>query len=224
VDVDPYFSGTKRYPDGSQQYDGNGGTYSMSNAAYVLVPLSNSYATSTGNLNMSSSFMSTLNCVKAGGGTAYAEAIDAAYQELQKDGRAGTQKIIVFLSDGAANDAPTFMASTSPYRTNPCGQGVTSAAAAKAAKVLVYSIAYTADGDECDAAIGAKVGSTTVQWYGSSRWGTPETPAMPAETALQKIASPGSQYFYDLPNPTSLTGIFQQIASDITAGQSRIVQ
>ena len=224
VDVDPYFNGTKRYPDGSQQYDGNGGTYSMNNAAYVLVPLSNSYATSTGNLNMSSSFMSTLSCVKAGGGTAYAEAIDAAYQELVKDGRAGTQKIIVFLSDGAANDAPTFMASTSPYRTNPCGQGVTSAGVAKAAKVLLYSIAYTANGDECDAAIGAKIGGTTVQWYGSSRWGTPETPSMPAETALEKIASPGSQYFYDLPNPTSLTGIFQQIASDITAGQSRIVQ
>ena len=45
----------------------------------MLVPLSNTYATSTGNLNASSPFMSTLNCVKAGGGTAYAEAIDAAY-------------------------------------------------------------------------------------------------------------------------------------------------
>jgi hypothetical protein len=224
TDVTSYFNDTKRYPDGSQQYAGSGGTYSSASASYVLVPLSNTYATSTGNLNMSSPFMSTLNCVKDGGGTAYAQAIDAAYQELVKDGRGGTQKIIVFLSDGAANDGPTFLASTSPYRTNPCGQGVTSAGVAKAAKVLVYSIAYTADGDECDAAIGAKVGSTTVQWYGSSRWGTPETPSLPAETALQKIASSGTQYFYDLPNPTSLTGIFQQIASDITAGQSRIVQ
>ena len=224
TDVTSYFNGTKRYPDGSQQYAGSGGTYSLSNAAYVLVPLSNTYATSTGNLNASSPFMSTLNCVKAGGGTAYAEAIDAAYQELVNHGRAGTQKVMVVLSDGAANDGPTFLASTSPYRTNPCGQGVTSAGVAKAAKVLVYSIAYTANGDECDAAIGAKIGSTTVQWYGSSNWGTPESPAMPAETALQKIASPGTQYFYDLPNPTSLTGIFQQIASDITAGQSRIVQ
>jgi len=224
TDVTGNFTDTKRYPDGSQQYAGSGGTYSLNNAAYVLVPLSNTYATSTGNLNASSPFMSTLNCIKAGGGTAYAEAIDAAYQELVAHGRAGTQKVMVFLSDGAANDAPTFMASTSPYRTNPCGQGVTSAGVAKAAKVLVYSIAYTANGDECDAAIGAKIGSTTVQWYGSSNWGPPESPAMPAETALQKIASTGSQYFYDLPNPTSLTGIFQQIASDISAGQARIVQ
>jgi hypothetical protein len=224
TDVTSSFNGSKKYPDGSQQYNGNGGTYSQVNAAYVLVPLSNDYATSVGNLNGSSALMSTINCVQAGGGTAYAEAIDAAYAELQKDGRAGTQKVIVFLSDGAANDAPTFLASTSPYRTNPCGQGVTSAGVAKAAKVLVYSIAYTANGDECDAAIGAKIGATTVQWYGSSNWGTPETPAMPAETALQEIASPGANYFYDLPNPTSLTGIFQQIAADIAGGTARIVQ
>jgi Flp pilus assembly protein TadG len=224
TDVTSSFNGTKKYPDGSQQYNGNGGTYSQVNAAYVLVPLSNDYATSVGNLNASSPLMSTINCVQAGGGTAYAEAIDAAYAELQKDGRPGTQKVIVFLSDGAANDAPTFMASTSPYRTNPCGQGVTSAGIAKAAKVLVYSIAYTANGDECDAAIGAKIGATTVQWYGSSNWGTPETPALAAETALQEIASPGANYFYDLPNPTSLTGIFQQIAADIAGGTARIVQ
>lgn len=224
TDVTSSFNGTKKYPDGSQQYNGNGGTYSGANPAYVLVPLSNTYATSVGNLNAGSTLMSTINCVQAGGGTAYAEAIDAAYGELQKDGRPGTQKVIVFLSDGAANDAPTTLPSTSPYRTNPCGQGVTSAGVAKAAKVLVYSIAYTADGDECDAAIGAKIGGTTVQWYGSSNWGTPETPALAAETALQKIASPGANYFYDLPNPTSLTGIFQQIAADIAGGTARIVQ
>jgi hypothetical protein len=224
TDVTSSFNGTKKYPDGSQQYNGNGGTYSQVNAAYVLVPLANDYATSVGNLNNASPLMSTINCVQAGGGTAYAEAIDAAYAELQKDGRPGTQKVIVFLSDGAANDAPTFMASTSPYRTNPCGQGVTSAGIAKAAKVLVYSIAYTANGDECDAAIGAKIGATTVQWYGSSNWGTPETPALAAETALQEIASPGANSFSDLPNPTSLTGIFQQIAADIAGGTARIVQ
>jgi Flp pilus assembly protein TadG len=224
TDVTSSFNGTKKYPDGSQQYNGNGGTYSQVNAAYVLVPLSNDYATSVGNLNASSPLMSTINCVQAGGGTAYAEAIDAAYAELQKDGRPGTQKVIVFLSDGAANDAPTFMASTSPYRTNPCGQGVTSAGIAKAAKVLVYSIAYTANGDQCDAAIGAKIGATTIQWYGSTQWGTLESPALAAQTALQDIASPGANYFYDLPNPTSLTGIFQQIAADIAGGTARIVQ
>jgi hypothetical protein len=81
--------------------------------------------------------------------TAYAEAVDAAYAELQKDGRPGAQKAIVILSDGAANVGPTGLPSTSPYLTEPCGQGVTSAGIAKADKVDVCSIAYTAQGDSC---------------------------------------------------------------------------
>ncbi len=159
------------------QYDGSGGTYSLPNAAYTLVPLSNTYASSVGNLNNGSPLISTINCVQAGGGTAYAEAIDAAYAELQKDGRPKTQKVIVFLSDGAANDAPISLPATSPYRTNPCGQGVTSAGIAKAAKVLVYSIAYTANGDNCYAAVGANVGGKIVTTYD----GTLESPAIAAQ-------------------------------------------
>ena len=38
------------------------------------------------------------------------------------------------------------------------------------------------------------------------------------------MASPGSQYYYNVPNPSSLTAIFQRIAADIAAGSSRIVQ
>ncbi len=217
TDVTSYFN---TY-DKNGNYDGSGGTYSLANPAYVLVPLSNTYATSIGNLNSSSPLMSTLNCLKPGGGTAYAEAIDAAYQELVKDGRPGTQKVMVVMSDGAANDAPNTLPNTSPYRTNPCGQGVTSAGIAKAAKVLVYSIAYTANGDNCYAAVGAKIGAKTVTTYD----GTLESPSLAAETALQNIAStPSSEFFYDLPNPTSLTGIFQQIAADIAGGTARIVQ
>ena len=65
--VDSYFSGNA------------GGTYSLSGAAYTVVPLSNSYATTTGNLVGSSPLISSVNCVHAGGNTAYAEALDAAY-------------------------------------------------------------------------------------------------------------------------------------------------
>jgi hypothetical protein len=217
TDVSPYFATYDKYGN----YDGSGGTYSLANPAYVLVPLSNTYASSIGNLNQSSPLMSTLNCLQPGGGTAYAEAIDAAYQELVKDGRPGTQKVMVVMSDGAANDAPNTLAATSPYRTNPCGQGVTSAGTAKAAGVLIYSIAYTANGDQCYAAVGAKINGKTVTTYD----GTLESPSLPAETALQEIAStPSSEFFYDLPNPTSLTGIFQQIAADIAGGTARIVQ
>jgi hypothetical protein len=196
------------------------GTYSLTNPTYDVVPLSNAYASSVGNLNSGSPLISTVNCVQAGGNTAYAEAIDAANTELQTDGRANAQKVIVILSDGAANTGPSGLPSTSPYRTNPCGQGVTSAGAAKAAGVLLYSIAYTANGDDCYASVGADVNGTVVTTF----QGTLESPSIGAQQALQEIASPGSGNFYDLPNPSSLVGIFQQIAADIAGGTSRIVQ
>jgi von Willebrand factor type A domain len=201
------------------------GTYSYANAAYVVVPLSNAYATTMGNLNNASPLISTINCVKAGGGTAYADAIDAAYQEIVKDGRQGTQKVIVLLSDGAANDGPGFYASTSPYVTSPCGQGVTSAGIAKANKVLVYSIAYTGNGDNCNMSVGAK-NPATGKIVTASQYDTiPEPDGLKAAGALQQIASPnttGNTYFYNLPTPQTLTGIFTAIAGDIMQGHSRI--
>jgi hypothetical protein len=211
TDVDPYFKGDPS------------GTYSLANPGYTVVPLSNAYATSIGNLDNSSPLVSTVNCVQAGGNTAYAEAVDAAYAELQADGRPTAQKAIVILSDGAANTGPSGLPSTSPYRTNPCGQGVTSAGVAKADKVLVYSIAYTAQGDDCYASVGADVGGTIVTKFRSTLE-TPSLGANPALTALSDMATPGPQYYYDVPSPSSLTGIFQRIASDLAAGSARIVQ
>jgi hypothetical protein len=214
TNVSPYFTGSNP-----------SGTYSLTNPAYTVVPLSNAYATSVGNLDNASPLVSTVNCVQPGGNTAYAEAVDAAYAELQADGRPDAQKAIVILSDGAANTGPSQLPATSPYRTTPCGQGVTSAGIAKADKVLVYSIAYTAQGDSCWAAVGADVGGTIV----TQQQTTPEPGIYgsipnPANAALANMASPGAQYFYNVPNPSSLTGIFQRIAADIAGGSARIVQ
>jgi hypothetical protein len=199
------------------------GTYSLPGAAYTVVPLSNAYASSTGNLVGSSPLISTVNCVQAGGNTAYAEAVDAAYQELQADGRPDAQKAIVILSDGAANVGPSFLPGSSPYLTHPCGQGATSAGVAKAAGVLVYSIAYTANGDDCYASPGATIGGYTL---GSQDFSSPqylENPDPGAEQAIENMATDPS-YFYDVPSPSSLTGIFQRIAADLAGGSSRLVQ
>ena len=107
-------------------------TYQDTTPAYLLVPLGNTYATSLGNLDNNSPLVSTVNCVHAVGGTAYTLALDSAYQELQANGRQGTQKVIVFLSDGAANYGPQYFSSTSPYLTNPCKSSVDNAATMKA--------------------------------------------------------------------------------------------
>jgi hypothetical protein len=210
TNVSPYFTSSNR-----------GGTYNLPGAAYTVVPLSNAYATTTGNLVGSSPLISTVNCVQPGGNTAYAEAMDAAYQELQADGRPDAQKAIIILSDGAANVGPNFLPGSSNYLTHPCGQGATSAGVAKAAGVLVYSIAYTANGDDCYASPGATIGGNTLTSADFSKY--LENPDPGAETAIENMATDPS-YFYDVPNPTSLTGIFQRIASDLAGGSSRIVE
>lgn len=210
--VSPYFTNSDR-----------GGTYNLRGAAYTVVPLSNAYATTTGNLVGSSPLISTVNCVQPGGNTAYAEAMDAAYQELQTDGRPTAQKAIIILSDGAANVGPNFLPGSSPYLTNPCGQGATSAGVAKATGVLVYSIAYTANGDDCYASPGATIGGYTLTAADFSNSKYLENPDPGAERAIENMATDPS-YFYDVPNPTSLTGIFQRIASDLAGGSSRLVQ
>jgi hypothetical protein len=183
-------------------------SYNSVNSEYVMVPLSSGWGTEVNNqvqLDQNSPLVSTLNCIQANGQTAYADAIDAAQQELDADGRPGVQQVIVFLSDGAANTGPTYYPTTSPYRTQPCQQGVNSAADAKAQGAIVYSILY--DSSDGSPLCGAQGGGN-------------EQPQMYSNQAMQQIASSGN--FYDQPNPTQLTTIFLAISADLTAGTSRL--
>ena len=194
-------------------------TYQDTTPAYLLVPLGNTYATSLGNLDNNSPLVSTVNCVHAVGGTAYTLALDSAYQELQANGRQGTQKVIVFLSDGAANYGPQYFSSTSPYLTNPCKSSVDNAATMKANGVLIYTIAYTTStSDICKVSPGGKIGTHVVTTSEYNQYN--ETPQISAVGAMQAIASPNN--YYSNPNATSLTGIFTAITADIMAGHSRI--
>jgi hypothetical protein len=180
--------------------------YNISSAPYLLVGLSSDYRFPGGSLDPSSNLVRTLRCVQAGGGTAYANALDVAKAELDAHGRPGVQKVIVLLSDGAANTGPTYLPATSTYRTQPCHTAVNIAAAQKAAGVLLYTIAYDLNG----------AGALDCQAQG----GANEQPAILANAALQQIASPGN--YYAEPNATSLTGIFLAISADLAAGTSRL--
>jgi hypothetical protein len=190
------------------------GSYNNASNPYVVVPLSSDYATSTGQLVGGSPLVSAINCMQASGSTAYANAIDAAQAELVKDGRPNTQRVIVLLSDGAANTGPSYLPAGSPYRTTPCHQGITSSQAAQSAGTLVYSIGYDVQHDVCKNANG-----------------TLEVPAISALQALQAIGSPGnspcdplvSTQFCNQPDDAQLNTIFAKIAADLLAGTSRLV-
>ena len=125
---------------------------------YLFVPLSNDYKTSaTSPLVPGSQLVSTINCIKAGGTTVFAAAIDKARTTLAANHDPEAQDVIIFMTDGEANygACATPNASgvcsnnTSPYRTNPCGQAVTSARAGFGTGVWVFGIAYDTPGAGC---------------------------------------------------------------------------
>jgi hypothetical protein len=183
--------------------------YNSRTAAYTVVTLSKDYA-KNGVLNPNSNLVQTINCQKANGRTAYANAIEAAQQELDTKGRADVQDVLVFLSDGAANIGPTYYPTTSPYRRQPCHQGVWSSSPLKQQGTLVYSIGY-----DLDALNG---GANRCESY----TGANESPAITAYQALQQIAS-RPDTFFNKPDAGQLRTIFNQIAADISRGSSALI-
>ncbi|HZR96693.1 MAG TPA: pilus assembly protein TadG-related protein [Gaiellaceae bacterium] len=180
--------------------------YNSRTSAYTIVPLSSDYKKADGTLNTSSNLVSTINCVQGGGTTAYANAIEAAQAELDANGRPEAQDVIVFLSDGAANTGPSYYSTSSPYRTQPCHQGVTSAGYSKAKRTIVYSIGYALD----DATGGCE-----------SYTGSAERPAITVYDALGGIASTPAGFFVK-PTPGQLNTIYTDIAKDLAKGTSAL--
>jgi hypothetical protein len=179
---------------------GSGG-YDATPPRYLIAGLSSDFASPPGTLNPGSTLVDRVECQQMGGGrTAYAGAIDAARTELQ-NGRPGVQKVMVFLSDGAANYGGN--GEPANYRTQPCQAGINSAAAAKAQGVLVYSIGYDLDG------------STGVYQRCQTRSGAIEVPNLNARQAMEQIATDPLTTFYNEPDPVQLNTIFLSIAADI---------
>jgi hypothetical protein len=187
------------------------GEYNSPSYPYVIVPLSHDYKVS-GRLNTSSDLVTTLNCQRGGGETSYANALEQAQAELDRDGRPGVQDVIVFFSDGAANTGPSYYPTSSPYRKQPCHQGVTSAGAAKSRGTVVYSIGY-----DLDALNGGANRCTAYSFTGPD-----EQPPITAYSALQQIAS-NANTFYNQPGPGELNTIFTQVAADIQRGAAGLV-
>jgi Putative Flp pilus-assembly TadE/G-like/von Willebrand factor type A domain len=172
--------------------------YNTASNPYVLVGLSSDYKVGRA-LNNQSPLVSTVNCLKANGTTAYATALEKAQAELAARGRREADHVIVFFSDGAANTGPTYYGNTSDYRTRPCGQGVVSSNGVQAAGTRVFVIGYDLD------ALGG--GANRCLSY----TGRDESPATTAYATLRAMASePGD--FYAEPAAGDLVSVYQRIA------------
>ena len=181
-------------------------TYDSPSSQYVVVPLSHDYKIGD-RLNESSNLVSTIRCIRGGGVTAYATAIDQAQLELEAHGRPGVQDIIVFLSDGAANYGPSF--APPAYRLQPCHQGVSSAAAAKDRGTQVYTIGYDLNANGG----GANICQVNID-------DAPEAPPITAYEALSQMATDEASFF-NQPTPGELDTIFSRIAFE--ASGTRLV-
>ena len=186
--------------------------YNSTSSPYVVVPLSNDYATKTGALNTSSQLVSTINCLRAAGNTSYAVAIEKAQAELNVHGRTGVDHVIVFFSDGAANIGPTYYSSSSPYRRQPCHQGVSSAGSVKSGGTIIYSIGYDLNAQDG--------GANTCRYNGFT--GPLEVPSISAYSALQQIAS-SLDNFYVEPGSGDLSKVYLAIAADFSRGASGLI-
>ena len=184
-------------------------TYNSTTAAYNIVGLSSNYSTNRV-LNTSSTLVSTINCQKGAGRTSYANALEAAQKELETNGRPNVKDVIIFLSDGAANIGPTYYSTSSPYRTKPCHQGVSSAAVIKGKGTLIYSIGYD---------LNANNGGANIC---TSYTGADESPAITAYSAIQQIASSPAAFF-NKPSAGQLKTIFTDIAADLQRGTSALI-
>jgi Flp pilus assembly protein TadG len=180
--------------------------YDLTTSKYLVVPLSADFKVN-GVLNNSSNLVQTINCQQPAGTTHYSLAIQAAQAELAAHGRAGVQRVIIFLTDGAANTGPHFFSAGNIELTRPCQSGVNSAGAAKQAGTWVYTIGYSIGGDECQADRNA---------------GVLESPAITPDQALRAMATTPANY-YVRPDSGQLNTIFTQIAADISSGSSRLV-
>lgn len=173
---------------------------------YEITPLGNNYRTSSvSGLNPSSNIVDAVEGPGCGSGVEaiggfgsyFAHAISAAQARLVSSGRASVQNVIIFVSDGDANE---YMAGQ-----EPCNEAVAAAQAAKAAGTWVYSIRYySSNGGGCDDDSGPITSLSTMQQINSD---------YPLLTAGK---------FFNQPNNSDLTSTFQKIGQDLL--NTRIIE
>lgn len=189
---------------------------------YQVVPFSSDYRSSdsarslsTGSNLVIAAKGGSMGCTQGlsavgGVGTYFADAITQAQSALSSDGRATARKVIILLSDGAANAS---LANMLPGKAvNQCHAAIAAAQAATAAGTWVYSISY---------------GSSTAT---SPSDCTTDAPVISSCSTMQQIASDSTKYFSDTSggsgtcvsnaNPiTELSQIFAYIGVDASTAR-----
>jgi hypothetical protein len=181
---------------------------------WVVSGLNSNYQDATGAVNPASPLVQALNCLSSvrstpggitvtpSGGSGHSnlgDPITAAGNLLLQTGRPGVPKVLIYITDGAANQ---------PWKLQPCLYAVNAAASLKAQGVEIFDIAFGAT-DKCTDTSGPWVGV-----YASTEMAATATNSvdhMPGGCAATENTD-GDHYFC-APKSQDLTAAFKTIAS-----------
>lgn len=184
---------------------------------WQVVPIQGGYDNTDGTLNQNSNIGRAINCMvlannptirvngtdrTSAGHTNLGDPMDAARQMLLAQGRPGVPQVIIFETDGQANQ---------PYGMQPCAYLNTKATAAKNAGITVYTIAYGLDSPP------VKCTDTSGLFYNKyattnlAATATTSTDDLPGGCATTENAD-GDNYFCT-PGSSDLEPVFRRVAS-----------
>jgi type II secretory pathway pseudopilin PulG len=142
------------YGDPNNKCNANGTqTYPNTNdSLWDVVPFSSDYNNPDGSINNNSALVKGINCLQLppgnmkvtppnSGHTDEGDPLKAAHDMLTTMGRPGVPQVIIFETDGQANQ---------PNGYNPCSYAINQANLAKAAGITIVTLAYGVTGDRCD--------------------------------------------------------------------------
>lgn len=190
--------------------------------SYLITRLSHDYLKADKSLNSSSTLVSDIACMQSNGATHYKQALIQAYDELVNhgSGRNGVRQVIVFESDGAANQVPPSYLDASFFPATghtddvlrPCGSALDYVNnVLKPAGVLIYTVAYAIGlDDNCYQAPHNEKnaqGKTVTITYKQIRESTS------ASATLSAMASPGGAV--SQADQSDMKASFQQIAAKL---------
>ena len=131
------------------------GFYLDPTADYLALPMSDGFLDGTGGLNQNSDLIRDINCLGPFGTTDYLDPLRSPPTELLDQGRPGADKVIIMISDGAANQVadPACLGHYPQLPpiyecANPCKAGIDAANSAKDDGIQIYAIAYGGFADD----------------------------------------------------------------------------
>jgi Flp pilus assembly protein TadG len=193
---------------------------------WQVSPLSSDYDNADGTLNMSSSIVTNINClrlspsivvrvngvVRTGAGhTNLGDPLDAAREMLLNQGRSTVPDIIIFMTDGEANQPDTML---------PCNYLNTKASIAKAEEQTIFTIGYGIAGARCNRDTSGffmgKFATTNLALAATDSIDNAPGTCPAAEN------SDGDHYFCES-GSSDLEPVFRQVAAE-AIGHSRLVE